>query len=205
MLEARFASIEQWPGVPTSAEARRRSTFRAGLQKTLVLLDRELRHLDARDVLIQAFLRPDQIRLDGWLRGGAYPQSPGVILSFTGKAGAVSFPCDTYTSYTDNLRAIGLALTALRAVDRYGVTRNNEQYRGWAKLPPASREMSVPDALTFVALHAGMSASGGQDGFKTAYRRAAGKLHPDNPQTGSHEQFVLLQKAEAAVKRAYGW
>ena len=22
---------------------------------------------------------------------------------------------------------------------------------------------------------------------------------------GNHEQFVLLQKAEAAVKRAYGW
>src|SRR5271166_1704499 len=183
MLEARFAPIEQWPGTPTPADARRRSTFRSGLQKTLQLLDRELRHLDARDILLQAYLRADQIRLDGWLRGGVRPHDPGVILSFTGKAGAISFPCDTYTTYEDNLRAIGLALTALRAVDRYGVTRNSEQYRGWAKLPPAPERMPVQDAFAFVALHGDWHAGGpwGPHTFRAACRRAATKLHPDNP------------------------
>lgn len=37
-------------------------------------------------------------------------------------------------SWEDNLRAIALALEALRKVDRYGVTRRGEQYTGWKQL-----------------------------------------------------------------------
>lgn len=203
MLDARFMPIEQWPGTPIHAP--KRATFRCTYARTQNDLEHELRRLKARDVVIQVYVDADQIRQDGYMRASATPRMPGVILSFTGTAGAVSFPCDTYTHWQDNLRAIALALAALRAVDRYGVTRNSEQYRGWAKLPPVPAQMTVPDALAFVALHAGMPAGGGSAGFKTAYRRAAGKLHPDNPQTGNHAQFVLLQKAEHAVKDAYGW
>ena len=45
------------------------------------------------------------------------------------------FPCDTFTDWQANVRGIALALEALRAVDRYGVTQQAEQYRGWTALP----------------------------------------------------------------------
>jgi hypothetical protein len=201
----RFAPIEQWPGAPTPLADRRHARFRSPHARTLRILDYELDKLDAQNVVLQAYISPDQIRLDGWLRGRAAPHDPGVILSFTSKAGAVSFPCDTYKDYMDNLHAIALSLVALRAVDRYGVTRNNEQYRGWAKLPPAAARMAVPDALAFVTLHAGMPAAAGAEGFRKALRRAQMKLHPDNPQTGNAGQFHMLQQAQKVVEEAYGW
>ncbi len=43
--------------------------------------------------------------------------------------------------------AIALALTALRAVDRYGVSRRGEQYTGWRALP-ATSGVTFPSPLT---------------------------------------------------------
>jgi len=40
------------------------------------------------------------------------------------------------------MRAIALSLQALRAVDRYGVARRAEQYRGWKQLPSATPAFS---------------------------------------------------------------
>jgi hypothetical protein len=60
-----------------------------------------------------------------------------VILSFDSKHGPLSYPCDRYTQWQDNVRAIALSLEALRSVDRYGVTRRAEQYCGWQRLPGA--------------------------------------------------------------------
>lgn len=66
----------------------------------------------------------------------------------------LSYPCDSCDNWQHNVRSIALALQALRAVDRYGVTRRAEQYRGWGKLP-APGEMigftSVAAAKEFIA------------------------------------------------------
>src|SRR5690606_26744073 len=116
-----------WPGEPTVK--RKASLFRASYADTLRLLDAELRHLRATQVVIQAACGEEDIRLDGQLRASAKLRSPAIILSFHSKHGPLSYPRDRYTDWQDNLRAIALALQALRAVDRYGVTRQAEQYR----------------------------------------------------------------------------
>jgi hypothetical protein len=206
-MNARFVPVEVWPGKKTPPGARAESRFKAPWSRTLDDLDRELFHLDARDVLIQGYFRQSDIRNDGWPRSGVFPSEPGVILSFkTPKKDApnLSFPCDTYTRYTDNLRAIALSLEALRAVERYGVTRHSEQYKGWAKLPPAPDKMSAHDAVVFISLNSGFAGIGAAN-FKDAYRAAAKRLHPDNSETGNPHLFHLLTQAKEVLEAAYGW
>jgi hypothetical protein len=101
----------------------------------MALLARELRQLGAKNIVVQAAVTDADIRLDGKLRANAYPEHPGVILTFDSKFGPLSYPCDRFTTYQDNLRAIALALEALRKVDRYGVTKRGEQYTGWKAIP----------------------------------------------------------------------
>lgn len=202
-MNARFVPVETWPGEKRRPSLRRNSPFRGSWQNTLVTLDRELEHLGARNVVVQAYLSADDIRLDGWPRAGVSPREPGVIVSFETKGGAFSFPCDTYIHYQDNLRAIALALAALRAVERYGVTRHSEQYKGWAKLPAAPAKMTIEDAIVFIGLHCNGVPVHPQTLMK-AYRAAASRLHPDNPDTGNEHLFRLLGDAKETLENAWG-
>lgn len=207
MINLRFVPIEKWPQERT--KRRQCSPFSVKYAKLLDDLEDELKKLGARDIVVQAGLSRDDIRNDGWPRGGAVFHDPGVILSFVNRKGEeIAFPCDTYHGYQANLRAISLTLTALRSIDRYGVSKHAEQYKGWKKLPPAPKRMTVVEALSFVGRHGGGSYPvypDSADKFTSAYREAAKRLHPDKPDTGSHEQFVLLQQAAEVVEEAYGW
>lgn len=153
MIDFIFRPVEVWPGVRTARRVE--SQFKAPWNGTLDKLEYELKRLGARDVVIQ---RDDitlaDIRNDGQIRGihRADLGRPGVILAFSSPKGSLSFPSDRYTSWRDNVRAIALALEALRAVDRYGVTRGNEQYTGWARLEaPANGAMSREAAAAVIA------------------------------------------------------
>ena len=129
-----------------------------------------------------------------------------MVVSFDSPNGSLSFPCDTYLTFDENLRAIGLSLQALRAVDRYGVTKRGSSSQEWKRLPPPSDKPfdSKEDASKFV-----LSQAFGAHGFPyvevTAiiedsemrdrrYKIAAAQIHPDKP-NGSHELFVKLQAA----------
>ncbi len=203
MLEYTFKPIEQWPGERT--KRRQRARFNTQWGKTQQLLGAELRHLAAKNVVIQADCDDSQIRIrDGMLRADARLNSPGVILTFDSKHGPLSYPCDTYTHYQDNVRAIALALEALRKVDRYGVTKRAEQYKGWKKLPDpnSSTAMSLDAAVSMLSAHSSIAPDSirySADGLKAAYRQAARKLHPDGG--GNHTQFAQLGEAKRIVER----
>lgn len=205
MIDARFVTIEAWPGTKRRAYERKKSPFDVKYSRLLDDLERELTHLRGKDIVIQAYFHREDIRNDGWPRSSARPSEPGVIVSFVKSNGQeVAFPCDTYQTYESNLRAISLTLTALRAVERYGVSQNDEQYKGWAKLPPAPKRMSAVDAEHFIVLHSGIQISS-KASFDSSYRAAARKLHPDNQDTGNNDQFVLLQQAKTVLEETQGW
>ena len=130
-----FRALSQWPLKPTPASSRKRSQFQSTWSKTVDLLERELGLLGAKNVVIEADCEPSEVRIDGNLRANAKLRGPGVVVSFDCSKGAMLFPCDTFTDWQANVRGIALALEALRAVDRYGVTQQAEQYRGWTALP----------------------------------------------------------------------
>lgn len=223
-MEYTFRPIEQWPGKLKSN--RKNSTFKAAHSSTMRLLDRELSHLGARKVVIQLALSERDIRLDGRPLADSRPNHPGVIISFEKPgerywdkaannyrerpATALNFPCDTYASWKENMRAIALALEALRRVDRYGVTQNQEQYRGWARLPPpaiVTPQMTPNDAAAFFEKHCPytrISILSDSGTFKTAYQTAAKQLHPDT-NSGSHlPEWGMLQAARAVLRAHHG-
>jgi hypothetical protein len=183
-LDYKFRSIDHWPRAFT--KGRRGSPFKSSLNQTIRLLGKEISSLNGKDVVFQIAIPSTRIRKDGMPYADTQPEHPGIILSFTGKAGPIQMPCDAFTHWHGNLRAIALALEALRRVDRYGVTSKGEQYRGWNQLPGpivTPEAMSVEAAAMFIKVKAGFcSATAIMEhaaDFKSAYRAAALKLHPD--------------------------
>ncbi len=83
MIDARFVPVESWPGEKTPSRKRKKAPFGSTYSKNLDDLERELRHLGAVDIIIQAYFRREDIRNDGWPRSSApKPSDPGIILSF---------------------------------------------------------------------------------------------------------------------------
>lgn len=202
-MQYQFRPISQWPGLPTAA--RQYSRFKAGYQATLQLLATELEHLKATDFIIEIAAPDRDIRLDGMLRSDASVTAPGVIVSFNSKHGPLRYPCDAFTDWQSNLRAIALALEHLRTVDRYGVTKRGEQYRGWKQLP-AEGELTVQQAANVITSLGGGSTEDTMrlpEYFQDAYRRAAKACHPDmHPNRG--DDFQRLQNAVGVLKRHHG-
>lgn len=131
-----YRPIDDWPGEATPDVERTRAPFTAGWGTTLGLLRKELRMLDAEQVVVQVALEAREFRVtDGHPRSNAKATHPGVVLAFDSKFGPLKYACDTFLSFDDNMRAIGLGLEALRKCDRYGITRRGEQYKGWSQLP----------------------------------------------------------------------
>ena len=192
MLKAIFRPIQKWPGKPTPSQQQKDGRFKASYAATLELLEKELCHLKAKDTVIQAYFELGQIRNDGWPRSSARPTQPGVVLTYYVKGEAFSFPCDTYSWWEDNLRAIGLSLEALRTVNRYGVTQGSEQYQGFKRLEAPVYKSKQDEAYEFIAKHSGATVQGARTDVDGCYRTAARKLHPDLG--GSHELFVKLQE-----------
>ncbi|QLF84204.1 DnaJ-like chaperonin [Gordonia phage Pytheas] len=194
--------IERWPGKLTANRVS--SQFSAPWRSTLTLLDRELWYLGPAGrnapAVLQIAMREQDFRLDGMPRANARPGHPGVILAIESTKGPLSFPCDRFITWQDNLRAIALSLEALRKIDRYGITPNAEQYTGWKQLPGgggAVVSMSVEHATTVIQEYGGADAD-----LEKAYRRAQFATHPDR----NDDSRVLWDSVEAAaaVLRAAG-
>lgn len=180
MLDARFKALPKWnrePGLQGLS-----SQFKTAYNKTLDKLEYELAKLFARDVIIEAGYRLDQIRNDGWPRGGTAPSHPGVVLYFTSVDGPLCFPCGNYDRMEANLHAIALTLENLRAIDRYGVTLQHQQYLGFAALPAPATTGTVEQAAAFFSevTHVPVaSLINDAKAYRAAYREAAASLHPD--------------------------
>lgn len=197
-MDLTFRPIGIWPGKLSTK--RKRSTFRVGYTATLTLLDSELHHLSARNVVLQVALTEEDIRLDGRPRAGSKSSHPGVILAFDSKHGPLKYPCDTFERWEDNVRAIALSLENLRAVDRYGVTRRGEQYSGWTALPaPTNGAMDKEQALSFIRRTIGAASARptSKDDLDSMYRHAAMATHPDRG--GNPDDFKRLQQAKEAL------
>ncbi len=183
--------------------------FRAGYSVTIGELDTELGRISVYGAVIELDLDERDIRMDGLPRAHAKPASPKVRLSFNHpEIGPLQYPCDTYSHWHDNLRAILKTLEAQRDMDRHGATRHHQQYQGWKQLPGTIQvAMTVEGAAKFIAdtkgvVHEAKHILTDQDGYRKAYRRSATIHHPDSG--GSHEQFLKLQEATRILDQHHG-
>jgi len=212
-----FERLQQWPRghERTPVEERTQSRFDSSYRKTMELLERELRMIGAASVVLQLDIHEGSIRQDGlpYANARVGAEDSGVVLSFDLDDQHLMYPCDTYQSWQDNLRAIALTLQNLRAVDRYGVSKSGEQYVGWRALPAdVDRAMSREEAATILVRTAGVSEEDRVDAIESLskigiypdlrwiYRKAAANAHPDAG--GTTAAFRRVQKAREVLERA---
>lgn len=201
-----------WPGDKLARDPVR-SNFKASWGATCALLARELKLVATTSTVLQLDVDERAYRRDGLPRADARVGYWGVILSFEHVvAGPLSYPCNRFDDWQDNVRAIALSLEALRAVDRYGVTRSAEQYRGWRALPPSTdTPLTAAEAGRIIVAEAGdfFSAEDRREGaaddvvcdpdMRTAAIRAAIKrTHPDAG--GNADAFHRVQRARKVLE-----
>lgn len=197
---------------PKTDTRRGSHTFRAGWQNTLDLLGFEAEKLGADLVVLQVDVTEGELRRDGMLKHHARVGFPGVRVSFDSIHGPLTYATDAYEQqygwalhgWQANIRAIALALQALRAVDRYGVSGRGEQYRGWTAVAARPHEMSNAEAAEFIAHWAGLGSNlallSDPAALAAAFRAAAKRAHPDAG--GDHDTMARLTAARAQLDKA---
>ena len=199
---------------PVTADRKSSGTFKAHWDQTLALLDAEVEALGGDGpVVIQIDVQAVDLRADGMLRTRArVGDFPGVIVSFTSRHGALRYATDAFEQrwsgalpgWQANVRAIALSLQALRAVDRYGVTRRGEQYTGWSALPAARAQGSQwftepAEARTWLVRSAAELGVPHEPGASLPglYRLLAKRMHPDV--RGDRDLWDRLDAAAAVL------
>lgn len=167
----------------------RRSAFRASAYRTAALLARELRELGAKNIVLQLDLRDRDMRMDGFPRADARLGYPGVAFAFESKHGPLTYSTAVYSDVWDNIRAIALSLEALRAVDRFGVSKRGEQYAGWRQLTTGSDDTGL---FTREQARIYLAERWGGD-----VRRALMETHPDRG--GDPDEFRKVTRARELV------
>lgn len=188
----------QWPdGWPRTPDDQRSSTsqFKTTFGRALYLLRYELQQLGAGNVVISSWL---PLRRDGLPREDQARRNlpdPGVAVYFTRRRQQLAIARDAFTTVHDNLRSLGLAIEAMRALERHGGGQMLERsFAGFTALPPPRSCWEIlgigPDA-TAVCLG---DPQLGADLIGAAFRRRAAICHPDR-EGGSTEAMAELNRA----------
>lgn len=153
-------------------------------------LHREIERLGGHDVILSTNLR---LRLDGVPRSDqGDPADPGAAVYFELKKQPICLACDRWTRVADNVAALAAHIDALRRIERYGVGKIEQAFRGYLALPaPAGVEWwrildLAPDATL--------------DDVEDAFRRKAREHHPDRG--GNVDTMARLTEAREAARRA---
>lgn len=177
--------------------ARTTSPFSANFSDTVKLLVRELDALGARDAVMEVDIPASRIRQDGMPRADARAMAPGITLHFTATRirgrPRLEYDVDSYFHWQDNVRALALALEALRKVSRYRVLTEGSQYVGQKALPAGSGESSMNTAEATEFFHAeGVTTTA--EGARALEKR----FHPDS-NGGDRARWDRLQAAKGAL------
>lgn len=187
-LAARGLTVKPFAS-PKPGDGGKMSPFSASLTKTLTLLSREMEMLGAKGIVIELDVEERDIRIDGYPRANARVLSSAIAVTFESRHGPLRYATNEYHHWEDNLRAVALAMQALRAVDRYGVSKRGEQYQGWKALPmstdPADAIQTEEQARAVI------------EEFGGDVRAAVMATHPDRG--GDETDFRRVTKAREVL------
>lgn len=180
-----------WPVTPPYN--RRYGHFTTNFGKARDGLLDEVRKLGGRNLIISSDV---QLRNDGLPRADFAKRdipNPGVAIYFQWKGKSYAIACDKFRSVQDNMRAVGLTIESIRALERYGASSIMERaFSGFAALP-APIQMG---RTCWQILDLGTPSDEGApstDDIERAYRELARKYHPDVG--GSTQQMAELNAA----------
>lgn len=190
----------RWPDGWERTPSHRRTSSRYGLDfvRARDEISRQLKLLGAREIVLTTNI---PLRRDGLpLAGQSEPQDPAVAVYWV-ELGAWNtqrqqsdykqrvIACDHWKKVKENLRAVGVAIEALRALKRSGATQVSDRaFMGFAALPEQTGGRSWRQVLELG------NGPVSREMLDRAYRVMAMASHPDRG--GTNERM-------AAVNRAY--
>jgi hypothetical protein len=189
-----------WPRTPSHKRDRGRQFTQissATGNKALVtfakardLLYEELRRLGAANVVLSSNHKPDRYGVP--IESKRSVGDEGIAIYFGLKDKPMAMACDRYDNAAANMRSLGLAIDAMRQLERHGGgTMMERAFAGFAALTaPGKNWWDVlevkPDATRQL--------------IEANFRRLARDRHPDNG--GSHESMSALNEARDAALKA---
>jgi hypothetical protein len=196
MAEAIPAYPLQWPTGWKRTRFPRHSKYKVSFTTARDELVRELRLMGARHIVVSTNV---PLRRDGLpYAAQREPEDAGVAVYWaTPKNEPRVIAADCWRKVKDNLRAVGLAVQALRQIDRTGASEILEHaFTGFAALPAPTETARHWKTVLGLELDPQPTAAA----IERAYRRRALDLHPDRG--GDEAGMVELNRAR---ERALAW
>jgi hypothetical protein len=181
-------------------------------KSTLQLLEAEVLQLELDGLVIIEIGAADwDMRTDRTGPLAKAPVShPGAVISFESRLhGPLRWATDAYEAkywgdppgWQANVRAVALTLSALRAIDRWGVAKSGQQYTGWKALP-AGGGLTFPSADAAVRWMRENQPKGFiGDTARELYRALARRWHEEGSDPDP-EKWERLQAARLLLQTA---
>lgn len=174
----------------TPAGARKTAAYKVTMGQARDELLRGLRLLGAVDIVISSEVpvRRDGIPYSNYLE----PDDPGVAVYWKRKGMPCVMACDQWRKVHQNVRALGLAVEGLRAIERSGASQILERaFTGFAALPTNAGDNGAPHWRDVFCVSAEAVLNRAQ--MEELYRELARHAHPD--QGGNVERMIELNRA----------
>lgn len=195
----------QWPDGWARTKNRQRAPYRITGDQARRELERELKLLGARRVIISTNV---PLRLDGKPYAGSMGRNyadPGVAVYFQREVKGTSHPqviaCDKFDGVDGNIRAVGLAVEGIRAIQRSGASELLDRaFTGFKALPPIGGTTVITEPNWWDVL--GVGPAHPTTLITQCYYDLASKHHPDKG--GDAGAMAAINRAFAAFKKERG-
>ena len=188
----------QWPDYqPRTPDAhKRRSNFKVRFAPARDDAVKQIERLGGMNIVISSNL---ETRRDGLPYANCKePKDAGVAIYFHYKRKAMVFACDKWETTTENIRAIGKTIEAIRGIERWGSSEMMEQAFQGFKALPAPKHTNWRSIFNF-----DQNSSPTAKELKRSFRGRAMEEHPDHG--GDHDDWQKVQNAYEQAKIELGF
>ena len=192
---------DSWPR--TAVMARRRAAYKVTSGRAVDDLMESLRKLRAKSIVVSTNI---ETKRDGapYANQKHIVDDPGVAVYWVDpKLGERVIACDRWVGVYDNVRAVWMALEALRAIERAGATQILERaFSAFGALPAPKAEARRP-WWEVLDIPVDFARSISPMMLDARFLELAAIRHPDKLNTGSKEAFQELQAAYEEAKKGF--
>lgn len=187
-----------WPeGWPRTEPGKRQQTsqFQVQVSKAIDDLYDELEKLGAKSIVLSSNLTLNTYHRPYTKQSGI--SDPGIAVYFTLKDRPMVMARDAFADWRDNIRSLGLAVEAFRALNRHGGAHMMERaFSGFTALAAPGAKRAWREVLGFSEPYGVIT----RERIEGAYRLMAQRCHPDKP-GGSNEAMAELNAARDEALR----